>query len=468
MRIFNLILSVIAMAILHQAQGQSVKISGSGNGYAGNELRVFIQSEPVSGSMIPLTRVTCDQEGRFSCDLPVNGTGTVILQAGIFNIFFYATSGMEYQLKLPDLITKTAEEEQNSFFIPTRVMPEVTNRPSDINNLLKRFDEEFNPVFNRIADRVMYNVKLNEIPSLIEKLNTLSEVEGATEFYREFVTYRLLMLNQVAKGEYPGRKEDSILINRRFAYDNPAYTDLIEQVFTGYFKELSGGKNSQSFEKAFTSLSLKDLEAVVFNDGKASNPELIEFIIILNLYSAYYDNSMPSGNVTGLLSLLSGEGSSETIRDLATRIEERVSLLAVATRPPDFRLADSSGRQYSPGDFGGKYLLISFARSDNTFSAAEYGILNSWLQKYKDKLRVVTVLRDGDFKKGVSLMSGLGFSWLMLDGSSADLLEYLYDVKIYPSFLLVGPDGMIVIRNCPFPSENLEAIVKKLTTAEEK
>jgi hypothetical protein len=467
MRIFNLILLLLALILPRQSQGQSVKISGSGNGYAGTELRIYVQSYPVSKSLVPATRVTCDQEGRFSFELKVKGTETVIMEAGIFQIFFYATSGNEYQIKLPDLITKTAEEEQNSFFIPARIMPEVTNRHSDINNLLKRFDEEFNPVFNTIADRIMYNVKLNDIPALIEKLNRLSGVEGSTDFYRDFVTYRLIMLNRVARGEYPGRKEDSILINRRFASENPAYIDLLEQLFTGYFKDILAGSSRKSFEKAIASSSVKDIAVILLNDGKVSNKELIEFIIILNLYSAFYDGTIPAENINEMFSFISIEGSSEFIKNLAAVTGERVSMLSVATRPPDFRLKDSDGREYSPGNFAGKYLLISFARTDNTFSVAEYGMMNSWLQNYSDRIRVVTILRDGDFEKAVSKMSQFGFSWLMLDGSSADMLEYLYDIKIYPSFLLVDPEGMIVMRNCPFPSENLESVVKKLTTDQE-
>ena len=33
------------------------------------------------------------------------------------------------------------------------------------------------------------------------------------------------------------------------------------------------------------------------------------------------------------------------------------------------------------------------------------------------------------------------------------------DAKMYPTFTLVGPDGMIVTGGCPFPSENLERII---------
>lgn len=468
MRISSLLFWLLTASIIQSVQGQDVKISGSGIGYSGAELRIFKQSDPVSGSLIPLARIRCDQEGRFSYALPVKETEKIFINAGIFSFFFFASSGTDYELKLPDLVLKTAEDEQNSFFNPVKVIPEVVNYPLDVNNLIRTFDAEFNPVFNRVADRVMYNVKLDEIPSLIEKLNNLSAIPGSTDFYRDFVSFRLIMLNLVARGEYPGRIEDSIMINRRFLPDNPAYFDLTEQMFTGYFKDLSGGPFRESFKKAVISSSLDNLKKVIMNDGKASNQELQEYIIILNLYSAYYDGSIPASNVLAIISSIGSEGSSKFLRELAITIMERLSVLSVSTSPPDLNLSDMGGKQYDLNDFSGKYLLISFARSDNSFSIAEYGILNTWLGKYKEKLQMVTILRDSDFKKAVSRMKGYGFSWIMLDGSSADLLEYLYDVKLYPSFLLVDPSGMIMIRYCPFPSETLEALIGKITGAGER
>jgi hypothetical protein len=468
MRIYSILLWLITASLIQSLRGQDVKISGSGSGYAGAELRIFKQSDPVSKSMIPLVRIRCNREGEFSFTIPVKGTETIFINAGIFSFYIYASSGTVYELKLPDLIAKTSEDEQNSFFNPVKVIPEVVNQPGDINNLIRTFDAEFDPVFNRVADRVMYNVKLNEIPLLIEKLNTFSDVPGATGFYRDFVTFRLIMLNLVARGEHPGRIEDSIMINRHFLPDNPAYIDLAEQMFTGYFKDLSGGQLGESLKRAIMSSSLSDLKKVIIDDGIASDQELLEYIIIVNLYSAYYEGSVPADNVLGLLSYLSSGGSSAYLKELAIKIKERLLMLSVSANPPDIKLPDINGKQYSLNDFSGKFLLISFACSDNSFSIAEYGILNTWLSKYKEKLQMVTILRDSDFKKAFSRMSDYGFSWIMLDGSSADMLEYMYDVKLHPSFLLVDPAGLIVMRNCPFPSENLEALIGKISGKELK
>jgi hypothetical protein len=90
---------------------------------------------------------------------------------------------------------------------------------------------------------------------------------------------------------------------------------------------------------------------------------------------------------------------------------------------------------------------------------AEYSILKSWYKKYSANLQVVTVLTDKDFVSASARMKSAGFSWILLDGSSQDMTEYLYNVKMYPTFTLVGPDGKIIISSCPYPSENLERTI---------
>jgi hypothetical protein len=59
-------------------------------------------------------------------------------------------------------------------------------------------------------------------------------------------------------------------------------------------------------------------------------------------------------------------------------------------------------------------------------------------------------------------MKNSGFNWVFLDGSQADSLEYLYDIKMYPVFIFLDREGKIIASPAPFPSENLELMVSKL------
>jgi hypothetical protein len=435
--------------------GQNVRISGSGKGYAGAEIRIFTLSDPITKSHRPITRITCDEEGSFSVIVSVKGTVTVFIRAGIYTFYLYATEGKEYFLKLADFIPKPAEEEQNPFFEEVKIMPEIVNDTADINNLIRKFDAEYDPAYNRIADRVAFNTRRSDIPAIIEKLNFLS-TPGMPELLRDFIKFRMIMINMVGSGEYSGRVEDSVLINKEFVPGNPAYTDLIEQRFSGYFTSVLNGPYRNDFINAITASSLSGLEKVIQLDGKVANNELGEYIILLNLYPSWYDGSIPAENILKIISAVKSEGCSVYIRELAGVISERVLSLYQGYPAPEFSLKDSGGNVKTLAGFSGKYLLLSFTRSDNASAIAEYGILNSWYKKYSANLQVVTILTDNNFTTASARMKSAGFGWTMLDGSKQDMVEYLYNIRMYPAFILVGPDGKTVISGCPFPSENLE------------
>ena len=441
--------------------GQSVRLNGSGEGYRGAELRFFIQSDPVTKRMKPIFRKTCDDMGAFSCEVPVTGYATIFIKAGACTFMLFVNSGSDYQIGMPEYIPRPAGEDDNPFFLETRIIPEVISDTNDINNFIRLFDQEFNPLFNTVADRVALNYRVTEINAEIGRLNGIAAMRK-DPFFSDFVLFRLMMLNNVASGTYLGRVEDSVLINRRFLPENPAYMDLIEQRYGGFLKKMATGPSVNAYFSAMSSGSLKEVRELVSAETGTVEPQLLDYIILMNLYSEFYESPGSQKAVTGILSAIRSEGSSEYIKGLASVLTDDLLSLLPGTKPPLFSLKGISGNRLSNDDFRGKFLLLSFSRSDNSSSLLEYGLLKMWNARYKDDLEVVTILRDRKFEEAVIRMKNFGFDWIFLDGSDSDILDYNYDIRMYPSFMLVGRDGNIISNTCPMPSENLESYIRNI------
>jgi peroxiredoxin len=461
MKVYRLLFYFFLLNCIPLARAGTINISGTGNGYAGVELKLFFQTDPVSKRLKPLFRVRCDSTGSFSCEIPSSGDGKLYIKAGIYSFFLYTREGSEYVLRLPEFYEKTEGEKHNPFFVETSIIPQVINNQKDINNFIRIFDTEFNPVYNDVADRIFKNYGKSDIPGLIQKLNSLSGIDTSS-FFLDFVKFRMIMLNRVAQGEYPGRMEDSLMINLKFLPRNPAYIDLINQQFTGYFRAIQNGPFKEEYLRAIATSSVVGLKDILRKDGKAENISLQEYVIMLDIYSEYYYGTIPPGNALAILSELKMSGSVVFIRGTAAILLERMNSLRAGTLPPDFSLLDEYGKPVTPADFKGKYLLITFARSDNPYTVEEYHLLTMWFGKYSNDLQIITILTDSNFHSALEKMKKQGFSWKMLDGSRADMLEYTYDIKMYPSFMLIDREGKIAIPDCPFPSEYLESIIKRL------
>ena len=463
MKNFRILLTWLFLSVAFlPLNSQTIVISGSGKGYSNKELRLFRISDPVTKDYIPLCRITCDNTGRFECRFEAVKDEYVVIRAGIYDLGFIIDTISDYSLVLPDYTALSPEDEQNSFFAYTYATPLISGINANVNNLISSFDSVYNPVFNRIAGRVMYNFRKGEIPEIISGLNKLTDKSDRI-FYKDYVRYRLVMLNQVAFGHYPGRVEDSVFINSKFNPSNPAWCDLIEQMFRGALGRLASGKNGSMFRQAILASSSSKLKDLMLKEGMLSNEQLAEYVIILNLYMEAPGSSIPPANSLKILQELDSLGSNVFIRSLAEEVLHKMTALTPGTFPPPLVLKNEKGASVTLSDFRGKFVLVSFAEAGNAFSMSEYEILNTWLPRFSDRIVMISVLRDRNFNQAVSRMRNSGFGWLCLDGSKADIEAYNYEVGMLPAFLLVGRDGRIAVKPCPYPSERLENLIERLT-----
>ena len=424
-----------------------------------------MQTDPITKRLNPLLNITCDEKGTFSCEIPYSRNEIIFIKAGIYNLHLYVHDSTRYDLLLPDWVAKPGSEEQNPFFIETDLIPEVVNNKQDVNNLIRAFDNDYNPVFNLVAERVFRNYKKDEIQQIISKLGKYSEVREPS-FYSDYVKCRMIMLNLVGFSATQNQTEADKFINSAFNSQNQAFQDLAEQMFSGYFNKISSGPSKESFNLAVATASYSEIRSAILRDGRITNKELADFVILLNLSSYYYNRELPGENVRKIITLMKSEGATIFTKNVASEVLGKIDSSLPGNFPPDFALLSSNGKMMSLEDFRGKYLLLCFGRSDNQASLMEMGIIKMWLQKYTNDVQVVTILTDKNFQSSSLILKNRGFNWVFLDGSKREALEFNYDIKMYPSFLLIDRKGKIIADPCPYPSENLELTINKILQAD--
>lgn len=452
---------LILFLLCVSVSGNSVKISGSGTGYKNAELGFFRQTDPVTKKLKPVLSITCDEKGSFSCEIPCNGSDVIFIRTGIYSLHLYVKDSSAYELLLPDYVAREVSEEQNPFFIETELIPAVINNKQDVNNLIMAFDSEYNTVFNVVAERVFRNYKKEEIQKDISKLAKFND-PAPDSFYNDYVKCRMIMLNLVFSNSTTDLANAGLFINAGFDAANPGFIELAEQMFSGYFNKISSGPLRESFFRAISIASFRELRSVMQQDGKLSNSELTDLVILMNLNDDYFNHNLPDENVRKIISLIISEGATSFTQNIASEVLGKMNSSLPGNIAPDFTLSGTDGKLMSLKDFRGKYLLLSFARADNQASVMELGIINMWQKKYVSYLNVVTILTDKDFKSASGFFKNRGFNWIFLDGSKKDMIEFTYDLKMYPSFILLDRNGKIVSDPCQHPSENLEVTIGRL------
>ena len=458
MKISSSLFLAILILTSSESVGSPVRITGSGPGYSGAELRIYIYTDPVTDLEYPVKRVNCDESGRFSSEIDIKGSSTILIRSGVFKFILYAEPDSELDLLLPEYIPRPRGEEENPFYSEVNYIPEVLNSEDNINNLMRDFDMEYNPVYNSVAHRVFNNFRRDELPKLIQRLNTVSDNHN-NNFFSDYVKYRMIMLNLVASGEYQGRIEDSVLINRRFDYENPAYNDLIDQLFSGYFRRVMSGPLRDSCINALYYASLKGLREVIYLDGKASDAQLVDFIILINIYPEYFSGSLPRENIMKIMTDLSTDGSSSYIRNISKAAAARLDLYTRGRSLPETGLKTLEGKDFRLSSLSGENLLLCFFSKDDQNSQLELTMLQMWIMKYAPYLRVVFILKAKDSAGLQTKINSVIPSALILVMNDPDVTEYLYDIRMYPFFILLDRDNNIFVNPAPMASENLESAI---------
>jgi hypothetical protein len=86
MKIYRPAIPLVSLFFFTSISGQTVFLSGSGSGYENAELRIYLQTDPVTKRLKPLLRITFDEKRTFSCEIPCTGSGIIYIKAGIYNL----------------------------------------------------------------------------------------------------------------------------------------------------------------------------------------------------------------------------------------------------------------------------------------------------------------------------------------------------------------------------------------------
>lgn len=150
--------------------------------------------------------------------------------------------------------------------------------------------------------------------------------------------------------------------------------------------------------------------------------------------------------------------SQPDIREAVAAMAPAMARIAAGEQAPQLSLRDTDGGSFSLGDFRGKYLYLDFWDFGCRPCIAEFGImpaLKEWLGPAAEKIEFVTVCASSPSRRKLEdfvARHSLTGKNLILDRRKSDAC---YLQGIFPTYILIDPDGKIVEFNTARPSEIL-------------
>ena len=123
----------------------------------------------------------------------------------------------------------------------------------------------------------------------------------------------------------------------------------------------------------------------------------------------------------------------------------------------DFALTNLNGEKQSLQQYLGKPLVLNFVKLDDVTSKRELEVVNFMYDGIKDECEVLTICCDKNLDAMYNFLqnnkTGNKYKWkFAYFDANYDLLEY-YQVKAFPIFILISPDGKVEENPMKEPSE---------------
>ena len=177
------------------------------------------------------------------------------------------------------------------------------------------------------------------------------------------------------------------------------------------------------------------------------------------IYEKFYENPGTKNDIISTLIKLDENSLNRNALIISQNMIAEFTRFVFGKPLPSFVLSDKSGRQLSISYFKGEFVYIQFFHAKSFASVQQMAFLKNYHDNKIPKLNVVTIFVGNNIEEMKSfLSSNTGYQWTFLFCSKKDELLKKYDIKVYPTYFLIDPEGNLAIEQTPSPVQNFEVV----------
>ena len=446
------------------SQAQQVTISGNDPDYAGCVLTFYSIDNHFCNNEIKLGACTVAAGGDFTIGFPCRDARLIYTRLGIFNARFFVDPDFSYEVRLPPRTDKSPEEAESPFFEEVPVYMNILSvndskgekiaPEKELNFLTVKFDETFNPLYDRLAVDAALKRPVARIDSAISNFQRTLPQTG-NSYFDNYAFYSSGLLYYAAQRAGVKYISNAYFANKPVLYDNEAYMELFNTTYDKYFMYF-GRSNDAIYNVVNQQGSFSGLKRLLAQDGVLPTDSLNELVILKNIYDEFYADRFSRGALLHLLDSAIVHSKIERHRELAGEIRSKVTKLLQGFEPPDFSLYNQDSTLVSLQHYRGKYVYLMFCTTQNYVCLSQYELLEKLYEAHHQWLQIVVVSVDDRLQNMSSFRQKNGYQWDFLHfANDPDILEK-YDVRIFPTCYLIDTEGKLVLSPAPAANENLE------------
>ena len=453
---------LLSIFLLHAVFAFSLKpvvIEGQASFAKNSQLRFYFYNDLFLQKKTLCTTVNVDKDGNFRVEIPCNETVMLTIAYCATYGQIYIEPEKQYKVELSatnENILNRIDAHLLGGMIETRIMPLDT---TELNYKINRFDWFFSYFFHLYSAEIYQKAPENVYDSLVGLLTKKFPVnETAIDYYSVYVKYKIAYIDLLYYNKNREKLYKKYLDNDYIFYNNTAYMEFLDNFFDGY---LYAGMGKIPRRVLYENINeTRDYYKLLDEMGKDPllvNEKIREIVLIKGLGELYaLGYEFNRANILSFLAQMNSVSKFEEHRKMANNLILSLTKLRQGTKIPNFEFRDVYNSAVKISDFEGKYLYLHFFSTYCEDCMREMLILKSLQEKYKDSLRIVSVMVDFEQANLYHFVNTYKeFNWTFLHfGKNFSFID-IYDVYSLPLGVLIDSQGKIVSYPAKSPTQGL-------------
>jgi peroxiredoxin len=432
-----------------------VIITGVSEDYSGETIKLMKYSDLITFTEEELSSAIVDETGKFEFNFTLKETTSVFIYLGIFKGFIVIEPEKSYEIKIPERNVKSVQDYLNPYFKEQEFYFTILNDSNvELNANLLKFDSLYNRALLEIFKNSYSKYKKSKVDSLLELIDgNFKDYEN--EYFNNYRDYRYATIR---KSAYLRDKELAIekyFVDSEIQYNNPAYMSFFNEIFDEVFSSSTYLVDWDNVRLSIAKESLYGINQSLAVNDMFKDKDFRHLVIIKGLYDLFYSDSADKESVLAVLDSLQAIASKDN-KIIINNFWEQATSLLVNYKAPFFELPDKNGTLININDFEGNFIYLSFYHPDSYVCKRQVDLLKILNDYDVDKLEIVTVFIADSPEEMTEFIKDNDCNWTFLYyDNNAEILKD-YQILVYPTYVLINPEGKLVKYPASSPEEEFE------------
>lgn len=440
-------LAILFFLFCLSANAQKAEIEGIAEQWAGKEIRLLIENDPITKTFRQVDATTIAPDGSFKLTVDTNQTALYWLAVKRFKSPVYLSPGTVYPITiLPVPENILVDTWQNGSFEYAFLSLDTT----DVNKVLADFDTKYYDFYLDNAQFIGSSQLKRRVAAFAESLT----LDSSSTFIYNYQTYTLAEM-KLSSGFKKSDLYQEYLKDKPVQLQNIAWFGFFNLFYTDYFQSYDlkfGGATIANRLK--TGLPADSVTILLEKDDFLQNDTIRQLVLLKSVAEVYSNAAYPLEKLREAVRLVAQNPASPSVGLIANRLAIKMNNTVIGESL--IIISKKWNREYGPSQ-NSLPTVVMVSSEGSTASEKEALVLKSLYEKYKDIVHFAEI-RISDGSKPVDR------PWQVYHPQ--DNMAFLDHFNIYgfPLFVWVDGDGIIREIGIEKPSDGLESRLFKIQT----